>query len=259
MALDVRGDIAAAQLAFYVPIAGICLFYFARFLLSRDAGWMMLAIFALIRVAGGVLTVVTQTIENPSVDLYIVAYLLFHVGFGFLLLAAIGFLSLGGYRSYSDEMGVRRLYYLVAILATIGFALSIPAGLLGTHVNDNISVGNILRRVAACVYAAAFIILFMTTIIGWTHRYLMRSYRRKFLGGVTFSMLFLGARAAFEILAAWSAEDPFGSRSSPNPTLAMFNPTTGDWVPFLVMGLICEFAAAATYVLSGALLHRRHP
>lgn len=114
MPLDVRGKIAAAQIAFYVPIAVISLLYFIRYLLSRDAGWLMLLIFALsksplsdvehyrmtmspsslARIAGGSLIVAAESIDNPSVDLFIAAYLLFHVGLAILMIATIGFLSL---------------------------------------------------------------------------------------------------------------------------------------------------------------------
>ena len=47
MALDVRGKIAAAQLAFYVPVAIVSLIFFIRYLFRNDAGWFFLLLFAL--------------------------------------------------------------------------------------------------------------------------------------------------------------------------------------------------------------------
>jgi hypothetical protein len=47
MPLDERGKIAAAQLAFYVPIAGLTLYLVFRYALRRDAGWLFLALFSL--------------------------------------------------------------------------------------------------------------------------------------------------------------------------------------------------------------------
>lgn len=77
------------------------------------------------------------------------------------------------------------------------------------------------------------------------------------LAGVTFALLFIGIRVAYEILTAWSASDVFGRQPSSNPTLAKFNPITGDWVPYLVMGLIVEYVAAAFFIIPAVMLHRR--
>ena len=47
MPLDERGKIAAAQLAFYAPVAGLTLYLVFRYALRRDAGWLFLALFSL--------------------------------------------------------------------------------------------------------------------------------------------------------------------------------------------------------------------
>jgi hypothetical protein len=45
-ALDNVGKIAAAQIAFYTPIAAITLFLIFRYAFRRDAGWFWLFIFS---------------------------------------------------------------------------------------------------------------------------------------------------------------------------------------------------------------------
>lgn len=45
--LDVRGDIAAAEIGFYVPVAVFTLILTVRYGLSKDAGWLFLFIFSL--------------------------------------------------------------------------------------------------------------------------------------------------------------------------------------------------------------------
>lgn len=47
MPLDTFGKIAAGQLGFYVPIAGLTLYLTVRYALRRDAGWLFLALFSL--------------------------------------------------------------------------------------------------------------------------------------------------------------------------------------------------------------------
>jgi hypothetical protein len=45
--LDTKGDIAAATIAFYVPVAVVALALTIRYGLRRDAGWIFLFTFAL--------------------------------------------------------------------------------------------------------------------------------------------------------------------------------------------------------------------
>lgn len=44
--LDTRGKIAAAEIAFYVPIAALSLVLIFRYAFRRDAGWFFLFIFS---------------------------------------------------------------------------------------------------------------------------------------------------------------------------------------------------------------------
>jgi hypothetical protein len=80
------------------------------------------------------------------------------------------------------------------------------------------------------------------------------------LGGVLLALPVLGARVAYEILAAWSSTDLIGLQPSSNAQLAMFQPITGKWILFLVLGFVCEFVVAALYMLSSTVLAqpRRH-
>ncbi|KAF8979167.1 hypothetical protein BDQ17DRAFT_1382082 [Cyathus striatus] len=75
--------------------------------------------------------------------------------------------------------------------------------------------------------------------------------------GVSTALPFLGVRVAYAVLAAWSSSDIFGNTPSPNPTLAHFNPVTGDWIPFLVMSAIMEYVVAVIYLFSSTWLARR--
>ncbi|KAG7450185.1 uncharacterized protein BT62DRAFT_927493 [Guyanagaster necrorhizus] len=257
--LNTRGQIAAAQLAFYVPLAAVSFFYFIRYLFRRDAGWLFLLTFTLMRIAGGALIVAGElTVDSsPNVDLFIAAYLLFHAGLSILMLATIGFLGLAGQHTYSEEPRVTRLFRFAGFIALIALALAIAGGLLGTHVNPDANAGMIVRRVEAGVYGALYLFLVFIAMVSWSHRYFMRSYRRRLLTGVTFALLLMGVRVAYEILTAWSASDVFGDQLSSNPTLAKFNPITGDWVLFLVMGLIMEYMAAIMFIIPAVMLHRR--
>jgi len=84
------------------------------------------------------------------------------------------------------------------------------------------------------------------------------SCHKQLVVGLTLALPFLGVRVAYAILAAWSSSDLFGVELSSNPILARFNPNAGDWVPFLVMSLIMEYAIAILYLLFSTILARRN-
>lgn len=260
--LGIHGKIAAAEVAFWVPLAIYTLVLTIRYGFRKDAGWFFLFLFSLTRVAAGALTIAIDLGASSSPrmlqDMFIAEITLFSAGLAFLFLSAVGFLSLAGQHQYSEYRSMSRFFRGYAVFPIIAMGLSIAGDLLGTHVNPEIHIGLILRRVAAGVYGGAYLLLLILTVKCWTYQYYLKRHRRRLLTGTTFGLLFLGARVAYEILNAWSASDQFGSALSPNPALAQFNSVAGNYITFLVMGLAMEFAAAATFLLSSTVIMRRH-
>ncbi|KAJ7101018.1 hypothetical protein C8R43DRAFT_1048094 [Mycena crocata] len=255
--LDTRGIIAAAQLAAYVPIAALSLYLVIRYALRRDAGWLFMFLFSATRIAGGALIVAGELMKKPMPDLFLAAYIMFHAGLALLMLSAVGFLGLAGQHTYSEYLHTTRLFVSIAVFIIVTMGLSIAGGLLGTHVAPTKGhIGDILRKTASALYGALYLVLFVVHLRCWGDRYELRSYRRKLLGGVLVALPILGARVAYEILAAWSSTDLFGLEPSSNKTLAMFQPVTGKWILFLVLGVVLEFVVAALYMLSSTVLAR---
>ncbi|KAF8213482.1 hypothetical protein K438DRAFT_1750755 [Mycena galopus ATCC 62051] len=249
MPLDTRGIIAAAQLGGYLPIAGISLFFVIKYALRR------------VRIAGGALIIAGELMKNSSPDLFIAAYIMFHAGLAVLMLATLGFLGLAGQHTYSEYLHTTRMFRAIAFFIIIAMALAVAGGILGTHIAPTQGhIGDILRKTAAVLYGALYVVLIVVHVRCWADRWDMRSYRRRLLGGVLCALPVLGARVVYEILAAWSSSDLFGLMPSSNATLAMFQPVTGKWILFLVLGFVCEYVVAAIYTLSGTVLarQRRH-
>ncbi|KAJ8520573.1 hypothetical protein ONZ45_g2630 [Pleurotus djamor] len=258
MPIDERGSIAAAMIAFYVPIAAITLGLMARYALRRDAGWMFLFIFSWLRIAEGALLVAGQLVTPTIPELIQTVYALDVGAFPFLYMATIGFLGLVGQHSFSESNRTIRWFRAIALLAAAGIAISIAGAVTSNDDDiDNQNTGLILRRVGAGIYAAVWIILFITHIICYTYRYHLRPERRPLLRGTTVALLLLGVRAAFSILNAWSSADELGTRPSSNATLSRFNAATGDWVLWLVMALIMEYCAVVVYLLTSTVIPRR--
>ncbi|KAJ7693685.1 hypothetical protein B0H17DRAFT_1059520 [Mycena rosella] len=255
--LDTRGIIAAAQLGVYVPIAAVCLFLVIRYALRRDAGWLFMAIFALTRIASGALIVAGELVKNPTPALFLASYILFHAGLAMLMLSTIGFLGLAGQHTYSEYHHTTRLFRLVAIFVVIAMGLAIAGGILGSTVAPTKGhIGDILRKTASALYGALYVVFIVIHVRCFADRYELRSYRRRLLWGIMLALPVLGVRVAYEILSSWSSADLFGLEPSSNPTLAMFQPITGKWILFLVLGVVCEFVAAVVYTLSSTVLAR---
>lgn len=119
--LDIRGKIAAAQIAFYVPIAIVTILLVFRYLFRRDAGWLFLFIFSgsksdeiwiyafgkltcllLARIAEGALTVAGEMANPPNPILLNVAHIIDYVGVSALLLSLLGFIGMA-YAVFSSE------------------------------------------------------------------------------------------------------------------------------------------------------------
>ena len=67
----------------------------------------------------------------------------------------------------------------------------------------------------------------------------------------------LGVRVAFSILNAFGSADVFGYQLSPNATLRPFA-YTQEWVRWLVMGLVMEYAVVLIYLVSSTGVSRRN-
>ncbi|KAJ3549282.1 hypothetical protein NMY22_g941 [Coprinellus aureogranulatus] len=254
MALDTYGKIAAAQLAFFFPIALLTGFLVFRYQLRRDAGWLFLCLFSLARVAQGALLIAAQSITPEDPDLFLAWYILDPAGLALLLFSALGFLGM------AEIPRVTVFFRAFGILALIGLGLTIAGGILGSHVSPNSgNAGWILRRAGASVYGAVYLLILCAFFGTFSYRWHLRTYRRNLLWGIGVALPFLGVRVAYGIMAAWSAHDILGSQPVNNATLAKMNPVTGDWVLYLVLCRVMEFITAAMFVVASTIMaQRRH-
>jgi len=165
---------------------------------------------------------------------------------------------MAGQHTYSENPRFVVFLRMLGLSGLVGLALSIAGGVLGspTSLSDS-KVGLVLRKAAAGVYAGFYALALLAHIGAWTYRWHLRSYRRRLLLGISAALPFLGARVAYSVLATWSSSDFFGASPSKN-TLAQFNPITGNWIIYLALGTIMEFAVTFIYLLSSTVLAKRH-
>ncbi|KAF8898493.1 hypothetical protein BD779DRAFT_1484235, partial [Infundibulicybe gibba] len=223
----------------------------------RDAGWIFLFMFSLVRITDGALIVAGEL--TLKADLFLAAYILHAAGLAPLMMSTLGFLGLVGQNTYSERPRVTLGLRIIALVILAALGVSIAGGLLGTHVSPTQgTTGWILRRAGSGIFGAAYILIFIAHGAAWSYRHHLRSYRRRLLSGMSLALPLLGVRTAYAILASWSSSDLFGTQLSKNPTLAKLNPITGQWLALLIMFFIMEYAVAAIYMLSSTVLSRRY-
>jgi len=255
--LDNIGKIAAAQIAFYTPIAAITLYLIFRYAFRRDAGWFWMFLFSAVRIASGALLIAGELMLQTN--LLLAAYILEYAGLPLLLLSSLGFLGMAGQHTYSENPRFIFILRMLGVLGLVGLALSIAGGALGSPTSLSPStVALPLREAAAGLFAGFFVIDFFANIGAWTYRWHLRSYRRNLLWGISAALPFLGTRVAYSVLATWSSSDFFGEQPSNNPALAQFNPVTGNWILYLILGPLMEFIVTSLYMLSSTVLARKH-
>ena len=114
MTLDQYGKIAAAEIAFYVPVLCVAFFIALKNGFSHKNGWILLFMFSLgkffvvksnpfiritnvrlilVRIIGGAITIAYRTQSHPQTGLVVAAIVLSSVGLSPLILATKAFVT----------------------------------------------------------------------------------------------------------------------------------------------------------------------
>ncbi|KIY48355.1 hypothetical protein FISHEDRAFT_43478 [Fistulina hepatica ATCC 64428] len=259
--LDNRGKIAAAEIAFYAPAALVACALFARYAFHYESGWVFTLLFSSVRIVCGALILAAELSSSSTANLYTAAYVMFETDLGLLLISALGYLGLAGYHTYSSLYQTMTYFRITAFFCLAAMIITAVGG--GLQANDpsskEIKTGKTLRRVGAVLFMVIWCFMVFLHLYAYSFRWEMRYSHRRFLAFLFLAMAFLGVRCVYQILDVWSSADIYGLRLSSNSHIVKFQPVTGDYVTWLVMGLIMEYVAVVIY-LAGSIdvvIHRR--
>jgi len=255
MPLDIRGKIAAAEIAFYILWVVLTTLLVIRYAFRRDAGWFFLLIFSLSRITEGALIVAGEL--NGHIPLFSAAYIMQYSCLFALLFAALGFIGMAGQSSYSESPRVATVLRLVGSLGFIGLGLCIAGGVLGTQKQADQVMAASLRRAGVCLYAVVFVNLVVIQFLAWSQRFLLKRNRQSLLLGIFLVIPFLGVRIAYAVISAFSSSDLYGIHPSSDPNLKKLNPVTGQWYLFLVLGPVMEYMAVSLYLFASVVLAQK--
>ncbi|UKZ78726.1 hypothetical protein TrVFT333_006472 [Trichoderma virens FT-333] len=160
MTLDSHGKLALVQVIVYIPIGLFCIYNNIRHGFRRDAGWIYLTIFTIIKIAGSIMT---MEIENgKDQNLTTTAAIMNTVALSPLLNASLSFLNVGLNKSRSFTRHIAAALKPLHLLIIVGLFLSVSGGVSRTKTSQNsLDDGARELQAASGVFALAWILAYL--------------------------------------------------------------------------------------------------
>ncbi|TFK93049.1 hypothetical protein K466DRAFT_479360 [Polyporus arcularius HHB13444] len=261
MGLDARGNIAAAEIALYIPVLLIGVFLALRHGFKREAGWVFLVVLSIVRIIGGVTHVLSEHDPSNSTERTIYS-IMEAAGLSPLLTASLGFLrTVTQYSPLEENTLLTRGLRIVGLIGTIGLALAISGGVSAGDATSQSDLNSALtqRHAGVILFIVMYAGVVGTTIFCWQSRSLILRYRRQLLIGVTATLPFLGIRVLYSVLSSFSPYplqivDGQQVLSIPsNSGLGKFSTVSSEWGLYLIMSVLMEYIAVIIYVVVGII------
>ncbi|KAK0887957.1 hypothetical protein LTR02_016758 [Friedmanniomyces endolithicus] len=157
--LGPKGDLAAAELAFFAPALLIGIYIVFRHGFTRQMGWVYIVILAILRIVGAAATLDMETTNTASTALLETAAITSAVGTAPLLLALMGFLE--RINTGMEHKGTPRLAF--RLLHLVSLAALVVAIIGGIDRMDSsastVSTGKTLSETAAMLFLGVYLAL----------------------------------------------------------------------------------------------------
>jgi hypothetical protein len=252
MALSTGHSISVAEIVIYTPFLSIGVWLSIRHGFGRNAGWLYLILFSLIRLIGSALEL--ATINNPlAFGLYVGYGTMQGIGLSALLLILLGLLSraLANIRSsgkaFVEPLHLRLVQTLVLVALILGIVGGVKSGTGGVQsLNQSgipsLKITNETKAGLALMIVAYAIICAATVVIGVQLR-TMEESERKIIPAVAASLPFVLVRIIYSCIGTYGGNTDFRT-------------FTGDLWIFLGMSVIMEMVVVLICEVTGLLLRR---
>ncbi|OIW24602.1 hypothetical protein CONLIGDRAFT_692019 [Coniochaeta ligniaria NRRL 30616] len=239
-------NVAIAELVVYIPTALLTVWVVFRHGVHKQLGWIYLAIFSGIRIAGSAMEI--QSAHNPSdTTSEEWALILQSVGLSPLLLSTLGLLKRVG-RIYTKRATATsrrsRAVQLLHIPALIGLILAISGGT--DEASDNASDhagGQTKVRVAVVL----FLLIFLAALLLWAVT--LRDFRNMQAGQTRIYLCVMVAMPLIAVRLLYSLISNFGN----SPQFSLIH---GDEAIRLGMASVEEFLVVIMYTILGVFTPR---
>ncbi|KAE8371314.1 hypothetical protein BDV26DRAFT_302836 [Aspergillus bertholletiae] len=230
-----------AQIVFYIPTT-IMAAYLAYYRHQRPRmAWLILLLFSIIRLVAGILVILFE--KNPSTGLMIASVILLNTGVFPLVAATLGFIRI--IMSYEQMVNVRVRHCLriSRILFFVGLGLQIAGGCLeGSDSASDVATGVKLVKAGYSIVVVFVACLLAVQAYLWTYSTDLSSSTRTILKALALALPFIIVRIAYLFLSVVHASD------------LRWNNLAGPIAPFLLMGLLMEYAVVCIYLVTGFII-----
>ncbi|KZP28442.1 hypothetical protein FIBSPDRAFT_927577 [Athelia psychrophila] len=250
--LDSFGKIGIAVAVLYIPVLITAIFLVCRHGFKRDAGWIFLVIFSVVRIAGGGAMASAELIRPINKTNYEIALILEGLGLQPLLMTTLGFMRTIGKGSFGDSPMATQMWRVLTILSAAALGLVVYGGINSTSTDPStLASSTKYRHIGSFLFLALYLLLLALHAFAWMRFSTLMRNRRTLLKAISCAMPFIGIRCAYGLLNSYSGS-LLNTTGAPNTsTLHRFNMVTGSWEIYLVMSVLMEACACVIYVVAG--------
>ncbi|KAH7140879.1 hypothetical protein EDB81DRAFT_799057 [Dactylonectria macrodidyma] len=238
--LNPHTSVAIAQVIFFVPIVPVAMFILVKNWKNRPRlPWYPLVTFSLLRLAGGIITIIRDS-HPTNIGLIIAATVLLNVGIIPLLLSLIGITRIVLKSSVDKNHLAQKCLKAIRIAFIAAIALLVASGGL----SGSSSTATIARSLAQAGYVVLGVVLALTALE------LLHLYTQKdricpnafiYVEFALLSIPMLALRAAYGLLYEFTIKD----------LSTIWNPLSGSAVAFALMCLLSEYLALLLFIYLG--------
>ncbi|KAJ9265292.1 hypothetical protein DTO195F2_1904 [Paecilomyces variotii] len=245
MKLDSHGKLATLEIIVYVPVGLFCIYNNIRHGFRREAGWIYLTVFCIIKIAGSIMAIEIE--QGKDTNMTTTATILNTVALSPLLNASLSFLNVGLDKSQSSLRHVSMALKPLHLLIILGLGLSVVGGINRTKTSQN-SLDDGARELqgAAAVFALVWVLMVVACAVYLTNLRQLQHFARKLVLSVATALPFVLVRVIYSALNAINLDT-----STSGGHTSKFNPVTGSWQLYLVLGLCPELAGVGIYTVNG--------
>ncbi|KAK9431786.1 hypothetical protein V1505DRAFT_307910 [Lipomyces doorenjongii] len=242
--LTAHGYIAIVEIVIYVIALTYSIANCLRYSFKRQAGWVYLSFFCVLRLGASALVIIVQKSSHPSSGLITAEVTVSSIALTPLHLALLGFLTTSAQLTLGEiPDNITKLFRLCRVALLVAIILGIVGG--NDLADDSISqTGHTMSRVSIFLIVGVFVVLTLFTLYFLIFAQL-DSHSRALTMSTAVALPFLLVRIIYALLNAFSSS-----------TANKFNDLTGDWVIYLVMGVIMEFIVVAILTITGFKLQK---
>ncbi|OOF93586.1 hypothetical protein ASPCADRAFT_132594 [Aspergillus carbonarius ITEM 5010] len=230
-----------AIIVFYIP-AFVLAAYHAFYRHKRPRlSWIILLLFCAIRLAAGIVVILYE--HKPRTGLMVGSIILLNAGVSPLLAATLGFLRIILVHEPKVNPRIGRWLLISRILFFVGLGLQIAGGCLeGSDSTSDVETGVKLVKAGYSCMVVFVACLLAVQAYFWIHREEISRLSQTILQTLALALPFIVVRITYLFLSVFQATD------------LRWNDLVGPIAPFLLMGLLMEYAVVCIYLATGFII-----